>query len=219
MSLISRYHVCTAATLHVSTQAKVRFTAAVTELLLSTLKKSKGQKDILSACPYDAIWWNDELQIPQKCTLCAHLLDDGWAKPRCVQSCPTGAMTFLKLEPADIERKVKEEKLEYYLPEKKTNPHIYYKNLYRYLKCFIGGSVAIKIDGKEECAEGAAVVLFDKAGNKIAETAADNFGDFKFDSLAPNSGNYTISITYKDHPQRTIQTTLGESQYLGVLYV
>ena len=33
-------------------------------------EKSKGQKAVLDACPYDAIWWNEEKEIPQKCTFC-----------------------------------------------------------------------------------------------------------------------------------------------------
>ena len=35
-----------------------------------------------------AIQWNEELKVAQKCTMCAHLLDDGWTEPRCVQACP-----------------------------------------------------------------------------------------------------------------------------------
>jgi len=53
-------------------------------------KKSVGQKEILSACPHRVIFWNEEKNIPQKCTLCAHLLDQGWKEPRCVEACPTG---------------------------------------------------------------------------------------------------------------------------------
>ena len=37
--------------------------------------KSLGQEQLVSACPYGAIFWNNTLNIPQKCTLCAHLLD------------------------------------------------------------------------------------------------------------------------------------------------
>ncbi len=47
-------------------------------------KKAVGQKELLSTCPYRVIYWNEEKQLPQKCTLCAHLLDQGWKEPRCV---------------------------------------------------------------------------------------------------------------------------------------
>jgi hypothetical protein len=128
-------------------------------------------------------------------------------------------MIFRKLETSEMERIAAEEKLEYYLAENKTGPHVFYKNLHRYLKCFIGGSVATRIDGKEECATGAKVVLFDKAGNKLNETITDNYGDFKFDGLMPDSGTYKISIACKDRPQSTIETNLGESQYVGIIYI
>lgn len=58
-------------------------------------EKCRGNQLCLSACPYeDVIYFNDSLNIAQKCTFCAHLLDDGWTEPRCVDACPTGAFTF-----------------------------------------------------------------------------------------------------------------------------
>ena len=55
---------------------------------------AKGNRALVDACPFGAIYWNDELGLPQKCTGCAHLLDDGWEAPRCVDACATGAMRF-----------------------------------------------------------------------------------------------------------------------------
>ena len=40
-------------------------------------EKAAGRKDIIKSCPYGAVWWNEEKNIPQKCTMCAHLLDEG----------------------------------------------------------------------------------------------------------------------------------------------
>ena len=57
--------------------------------------RCRGNQLCLEACPYeDVIYFNDSLNIAQKCTFCAHLLDDGWTEPRCVDACPTGAFTF-----------------------------------------------------------------------------------------------------------------------------
>ena len=57
--------------------------------------KCRGNQMCLAACPYEnVIYFNDALNIAQKCTFCAHLLDDGWTEPRCVDACPTGAFTF-----------------------------------------------------------------------------------------------------------------------------
>ena len=106
--------------------------------------KAKGQKDIVKACPYGAIWWNEEKNVAQKCTMCAHLLADGWKETRCVQACPTGARRFLKTEDSQMAEIVKQENLEVLHPEYKTQPAVYYKNLYRYTKCFIAGDVAFR---------------------------------------------------------------------------
>ena len=58
-------------------------------------EKCRGNQMCLAACPYEnVIYFNDALNIAQKCTFCAHLLDDGWSEPRCVDACPTGAFTF-----------------------------------------------------------------------------------------------------------------------------
>ena len=55
--------------------------------------KCRGNKMCLAACPYEnVIYFNDALNIAQKCTFCAHLLDNGWTEPRCVDACPTGAL-------------------------------------------------------------------------------------------------------------------------------
>ena len=62
-------------------------------------EKAVGQKQIVDACPYRVIYWNEEKNLPQKCTMCAHLLDQGWKTPRCVEMCPEKDAlkgTFLK---------------------------------------------------------------------------------------------------------------------------
>ena len=93
-------------------------------------EKAAGQRDLPKACPYGAIWWNDKADAPQKCTFCAHLLDKGWEKPRCVQACPTGALEAMKLDDADLGRLAAEEGLEQLHPEYGTCPRVYYKNLH-----------------------------------------------------------------------------------------
>jgi Fe-S-cluster-containing dehydrogenase component len=40
--------------------------------------KCTGARQCLDACPYKVIYFNTDLNIAQKCTFCAHLLDDGW---------------------------------------------------------------------------------------------------------------------------------------------
>jgi Fe-S-cluster-containing dehydrogenase component len=179
--------------------------------------KVKAQQNVVAACPYHAIWWNEELQIPQKCTMCAHLLDSGWTKTRCVQACPTGALSMLHEEPYKIAELIGEEKLAAYRPELKTLPHVLYKNLYRFTRCFIGGSVAYMSGEKEECAEGAKVTLVDADGKTGAEQVTDSYGDFKFDGLAENSGKYSLTVSFKNYPLKTISIELQDSVYTGVI--
>lgn len=181
--------------------------------------KAKGQKNIVAACPYGAIWWNEELEVPQKCTFCAHLLDDGWGKPRCVQSCPTGALSVRHVEDSEMQEIIRAEKLEVYQPEHKTSPRVYYKNLYRFTRCFISGSVAVKVDGKDECAEGAAVTLLNAASEKIDDCVTDNYGDFKFDNLEENSGRYTLEIACAGYEKKTLTVDLKKSLNVGTIFL
>jgi Fe-S-cluster-containing dehydrogenase component len=179
--------------------------------------KAKGREDLPNVCPYGAIRWNNAMRLPQKCTLCAHLLDSGWKQPRCVQSCPTGAIQVMQSEADGIEPLVKAEGLEVYHPEFGTHPRVFYKNLYRFTRCFIGGSVAVVVDGREECSEGTAVTLVRGDGSRVAEHLTDNYGDFKFDNLEAEADKYTLRIAPKGYAPKTIELELTTSLNIGVM--
>ena len=66
-------------------------------LVIIDPEKSTGQTAIQDACPYGVIYWNTALDIPQKCTGCAHLIDQG-KNPKCVDVCPMNAITFGDLD-------------------------------------------------------------------------------------------------------------------------
>lgn len=180
--------------------------------------KAKGQKAAVKSCPYGAIWWNEELDVPQKCTFCAHLLDAGWKVPRCVQACPTGALKYLRIEDSEMRRIIESEKLEVLHPGFGTRPRVYYKNLYRFARCFIGGSVAAAVNGVNDCVAGARVVLLKDSGN-AGETVTDAFGDFKFDNLEENSGAYSVEIVHPDHERKTLEVDLKESVNVGTIWL
>ena len=156
------------------------------------LAGGKG-KDISKACPYEAIWWNEEEQLSQKCDFCAHLLDDpSWepAVPRCVHSCPTGALTFVSMEPAEFVKKAEEEGLSVLKSELGAGPHVWYKNLCRFTKNFVAGQL-LK-DG--DVASGVTVSL--AGAGCDYELVSDMFGEFRFDGL--DDGEYTISAGGKE---------------------
>jgi Fe-S-cluster-containing dehydrogenase component len=175
--------------------------------------KAKGRKDLVDACPYGHIWWNEEHDVPQIWPFDAHLIDQGWDKTRGAQACPTGAMRAIKLEDEEMARMAREQDLEVMKPEAGTRPRVYYRNLWRYTKCFIGGSVSAEAGGVIDCVEGAAVKLA-KDGRVVAETATDNYGDFKFDKLDPESGAYTVEVAAQGR-RKMVEARLGESLNLG----
>ena len=109
-------------------------------------EKALGQKGILSACPHRVIYWNDEKNIPQKCTFCAHLLDKGWKQPRCVEACPTEALIFGDLQDpgSKISKAIASEKLEDLHPEYGLKTSVHYIGL---PKRFVAGTVACRGHG------------------------------------------------------------------------
>jgi len=95
-----------------------------------------------------------------------------------------------------------------------TSPRVYYKNLWRYSKCFIAGSVSLEANGVVDCVEGADLRLL-KSGAMVAQAATDNYGDFKFDQLDEDSGDYVVEISAPGQPKKTVSAKLGASISLG----
>ncbi len=176
--------------------------------------KAKGRRDLVGACPYGHIWWNEELDLPQHWPFDAHLIDQGWNKTRGHQSCPTGAMRAVKLDDAEMARRARDDGLETLRPEFGTRPRVYYRNLWRFQKCFIGGTLSTETNGVVDCVEGAEVRLL-KHGGIIAITTSDNYGDFKFDRLEEHSGAYMVEIEAASLPKKFVETQLGASVNLG----
>ena len=188
-------------------------------IVLIDPEKARGQKAIVAACPYGAIWWNETLQVPQKCTFCAHLLDDGWHQTRCMQSCPTGALSVLHLTDEELAEVIQAQNLEV-LPTGpvKTRPRCYYKNLHRFAGRCLMGSIATTVDGITECVFGATVRLQD--GDEVFEqTVTDEFGDFKFDRLAAAKETYDLKVIYQDRSISSIKVEIKDSLSLGTLWI
>lgn len=161
--------------------------------------KCGGSRNCLDACPYEAIYFNRDLNISQKCTFCAHLLDQGWKAPRCVDVCPTGARAFGEEEQfADFLKKA-----EVLLPESKAKPRVYYIGL---PKRFIAG--ALYDPKKDECIGGAKITLTDlETGEKIL-TKSDDFGDFWLEGL--KGGNFSLAIEMDGYRVKEIKSASTE---------
>ena len=179
-------------------------------------EKSKGQRQIVDACPYGAVCWNEERQIPQAWTFDAHLLDEGWTRTRGEQACPARVFRTVKVEDEEMQRIQAEEGLEVLKPELGTRPRVYYRNLNLMTKCFVGGTVVAVVDGVEECAAGVEVLL-SQDGRDVGRATTDTFGEFKIDRLEPDSRGYRLEAA-APAGRCSMQFDLGEeSRYLGVM--
>jgi tetrathionate reductase subunit B len=157
----------------------------------------KGSHNCIEACPYPGvIFYNEDLNIAQKCTFCAHLLDQGWSETRCVEACPTGAFTFGEEEDPEIKELLA--RAEVLHPELGTRPRVYYLGLPRLFlagtiydpeadEIVEGAQVTITLEGG---AEGGASGPAEALGAFTAQT--DEFGDFLVDGLEP--GTYSVTI-------------------------
>jgi Fe-S-cluster-containing dehydrogenase component len=176
--------------------------------------KARGQKAIADACPYGAVRWNEQLQLPQHWFFDAHLLDRGWPEPRCVTVCATGALKALKVTDEEMATIKSLEDLAELKPESATKPRVHYKNLKRFTHEFIGGTVIRTVDGVTDCVADAKIRLL-SSGSVVGEAVTDAYGEFKVDGLRPDSGLYGVVIELDGREQKRIDVKLGKSVYLG----
>jgi len=161
--------------------------------------KCAGHRSCVDSCPYGAIYFNWDLNIAQKCTMCAHLLDKGWKEPRCVEVCPTEALKFGEEE--DLKELI--DKAEILHPECRTGPRVYYIGL---PKKFVAG--AVYDPEQDECVEGATATLTDvKSGGKFT-ASTDSFGDFWLKELPVST--FSLTIEKEGYQPREIKSVNTE---------
>jgi hypothetical protein len=176
--------------------------------------KSAGQLQVVKACPYGEIWWNASLNIPQKCTGCAHILDaaagqtdPGLTVPRCVDACPTGALTFGDDTDPAFQALMEEGQVLH--PEYGTAPRVYYLNV---PKLFIAGAVGDPV--ADECVEGATVTATDLTTGQVYTTTSDNYGDFWFEDME-GGRSYELNISMSGYMPRTQVVFLTTDKNVG----
>jgi Fe-S-cluster-containing dehydrogenase component len=171
--------------------------------------KAKGQKAIIATCPYRVIEWNDDQQLPQKCTMCAHLLDQGWKEPRCAEACPTRAIVFGDLGDPESEasRLLASATTEALHPEFDLKENVTYIGL---PKRFIAGSVVQSDTGL--CAEDVRVTVSDGTATWVTQT--DTFGDFEIDGLAEYQ-DYSVTLEQAGYGCVELRTFTRSDVYLG----
>lgn len=171
-------------------------------LVLIDPDKAVGQRQIVDACPYHVIYWNEALNIPQKCTGCAHLLDgDEPIKiPRCVDNCHVNVIQFGEESELDLEG------TEVLHPEYGTKPRVFYRGL---PKRFVAGTV---YDPEtEEIVEGAKVTA--TSDDDTFETTTDSWGDFWLKDLPEKK--WTITIEANGKTKKIDASTESEDIGLG----
>jgi Fe-S-cluster-containing dehydrogenase component len=164
-------------------------------LVIIDPEKAVGRKEIVESCPYGVIYWNEEKNVAQKCTGCAHLMDEGWKDTRCTQKVDEG--------------------LQVYRPDIVSDARVYYKNFDQWTKSFIAGGLVFA--DTDECAEGAKVTLR-SGGKTIAEATTDNFGDFLLEGLEVGT-DYEIDMQAAGYKLVTRAVSLEKSLNIGSIFL
>ena len=163
-------------------------------LVIVDPEKCTGCKLCTDACPHDALFFNEDLNIAQKCTGCAHLLDDGWDVPRCVDACASGALHFGEEEDLkDLIAKAGEQ------PKGCTGGRVFYINM---PKTFVAGTLYEPT--QKEVIIGATCILTDKENQETHRVETDGFGDFWFEGL-PSGRVFSLQFE-KDGRRKTIDS-------------
>ncbi|MQA04273.1 MAG: 4Fe-4S dicluster domain-containing protein [Streptosporangiales bacterium] len=86
-----------------------------------------GCKSCLQACPYDAIYIDEDTKTAAKCNFCAHRVDNGY-EPACVVVCPTHSIWVGDLDDKDsgISRLIDSHPTAVRAPEQQTGPNVFY---------------------------------------------------------------------------------------------
>ncbi|MEG0376758.1 MAG: 4Fe-4S dicluster domain-containing protein [Raoultibacter sp.] len=178
-------------------------------LVIVDPSKAKGMKELVEACPYGAIFYNEVLDLPQKCTGCAHLVDAGEI-PHCVDVCPHEAIRFGDEE--DFAAEIAQ--ATYLVPERADDkPRVYYLNA---PKRFVGG-IVVDLE-EDEVVIGATVTLENTATGDVQAVETDEFGDFWFEHI--DAAPYRVYVEAEGYLNRMIETsTVEEDKNVGVIEV
>ena len=189
-------------------------------------KKSKGQKDIVKACPLGVVYWNEELEIPQKCTMCAELLDDpkylaylgdrSLVKPRCVEACPNKALYFGDLDDPNSE-------ISKIVASERNTPPEEFKGKATNVKwlnvptVYLAGTV-YQPEELDEVMVGAKVKLSCRETGEKWETETNYFGDWEVEWL-PKNKNIDIVIEAAGYKPVKYQAFTDADHYVAMTYL
>lgn len=172
--------------------------------------KCSGCRLCQEACPYGVIYFNEQLNIAQKCTWCAHITEKGGI-PRCVDACPRDAMVFLDEDDPKMRRlKVVAEDFH---PEYGTRPRVGYVGL---PKPFIAGTTVDP--ATKEVIAGAKVVAIDLFNDKQTAVLTDGFGDFWLKGLE-RGHRYALEVGGSGYAKSRLVVTADTDRNLGDIHL
>lgn len=178
-------------------------------------EKAVGQKQIADACPIGAIYWNEELQLPQKCTMCAHLLDDPdypGKEPRCVEACPNQALIFGDLDDpeSEVSKAIAAGKVTPLRGQEGMDCSVVHLNV---PTAFLAGTVC---DGEEEdVIIGAHVKMTCRDCGSVFEMDTNWAGDWEFEDL-PLNKTFDIEITAEGYQPVSYVATTDSDHYVAL---
>lgn len=115
------------------------------------VKESKCDLDeeCISACPYGAIFINEEKETAEKCDFCTHRTEVG-LEPACADSCPSSAIQFGDLNnPADpLAIKIKEKGAKAWKESEGTKPSVFYVGHEKWME--EKANKGVQLDPKDE---------------------------------------------------------------------
>lgn len=159
-------------------------------------EKARGCRELMDACPYGAVYWNVELDLPQKCTMCAHLIDAGWERPRCVAACPRDALRYIDAN--EVSSGGLYASVERLHPEYGTHPTVAYVNLPR---PFVAGEVYSPSEGK--CLDRVSLALENEVTGQRWSGKTDFFGEFKIEGV--EDGFYTLELDKSGYTPKQVK--------------
>lgn len=173
-------------------------------------KACTGCGECQPACPYDVIFMNGDLGVAQKCTGCAHRVDEGLL-PRCADVCPHDAILFGDADGPLFAAKEGEKSLEDFHPEYAAAPRAKWRGL---PKPWIAGTL---VDAaRDEVIAGAEVVATDVADNSTVTATSDAFGDFWIRELQ-DGAQYRVDIRAPGFAPTAQSVTLQGDRDLGTV--
>jgi len=181
-------------------------------IVLIDPNKATGQRGLVEACPYGAIYWNKSANTAQKCTFCAHLLDQSWKQPRCVEVCPTQALIFGDLEDptSEVAKQAAMATIEDLRPDFHARPLVRYLNLPTTL---VTGEVVLA-DQPDLPAPGIQVTV--RRDAEVRAVTTDSYGDFEFKGLTSKQ-QYLLLLDHPGYAPRELKFSTSADVNLGAI--